>query len=176
MKVLQLFPIGLAALYTIVAAAKTEVRDNGLQIEKLKAGICKRKSSSGDFLKVHYKGTLADTGAVFDQSHARGPFEFQLDAGRVIQGWDQGFQGMCIGEIWKLTIPPDLAYGEAGAGGVIPPSATLIFEVELLGIRGVEPEPFQPLEEEEEAAVTEKSTSSEAPANTDTEGEKRDEL
>jgi peptidylprolyl isomerase len=84
---------------------------------------------------VNYRGTLAN-GTEFDSSYGRGPFSFPLGGGRVIQGWDEGVAGMKVGGKRKLVIPPDLAYGERGAGGVIPPNATLTFEVELLRIGG----------------------------------------
>ncbi len=82
---------------------------------------------------VHYTGWLVD-GTQFDSSHGRGPFTFHLGAREVIPGWDEGVAGMKVGGKRKLTIPPELGYGARGAGGVIPPNATLTFEVELLGV------------------------------------------
>lgn len=88
----------------------------------------------GKKITVNYLGMLVD-GTKFDSSYDRGtPFSFNLGAGEVIKGWDEGFAGMKIGGKRKLTIPPEIGYGAAGAGGVIPPNATLIFEVELLGV------------------------------------------
>jgi FKBP-type peptidyl-prolyl cis-trans isomerase len=90
---------------------------------------------AGKTVSVHYTGWL-ENGKKFDSSVDRGqPFSFPLGAGRVIKGWDEGVQGMKIGGKRKLTIPSDLGYGSRGAGGVIPPNATLIFDVELLGVR-----------------------------------------
>ena len=96
---------------------------------------CDRKSKHGDTLRMHYTGSLLD-GTVFDSSLTRGePFQFRLGMGQVIQGWDQGLSNMCVGEKRRLKIPPHLGYGDRGAGGSIPPGATLIFEVELMGIQ-----------------------------------------
>lgn len=88
----------------------------------------------GQTVEVHYTGWLTD-GTKFDSSHDREQtFSFKLGGGQVIAGWDQGVAGMKIGGMRKLTIPADLGYGERGAGGVIPPNATLVFKVELIGL------------------------------------------
>jgi len=89
---------------------------------------------AGKRVTVHYRGTLTN-GTKFDASYDRNkPFEFNLGAGEVIKGWDQGVAGMKVGGKRKLTVPPELGYGARGAGSAIPPNATLVFEVELLGV------------------------------------------
>ena len=89
----------------------------------------------GRHVRVHYTGWLVN-GSKFDSSKERNdPFDFRLGAGQVILGWDQGVAGMKVGGRRKLTIPPEMGYGSRGAGGVIPPNATLVFEVELLAVR-----------------------------------------
>ncbi|MBC9073606.1 FKBP-type peptidyl-prolyl cis-trans isomerase [Thauera sp. CAU 1555] len=107
---------------------------SGLVIEELEVGSGEA-AAKGHTVTVHYTGWLTD-GKKFDSSKDRNdPFEFPLGAGYVIRGWDEGVQGMLVGGKRKLTIPPELGYGARGAGGVIPPNATLVFEVELLGVR-----------------------------------------
>jgi FKBP-type peptidyl-prolyl cis-trans isomerase FkpA len=110
---------------------------SGLVIEELTVGDG-AEAAAGRSVSVHYTGWLqygGGKGRKFDSSRGRNEaFEFQLGAGRVIKGWDEGVQGMRIGGSRRLTIPPELGYGSRGAGGVIPPNATLIFEVELIAV------------------------------------------
>ena len=124
-----------SALGGAMSAEKPEITASGLRITNLVVGTG-AEATSGQTVVVHYRGTLED-GSQFDASYDRGtPFSFPLGAGRVIKGWDEGVQGMKVGGKRKLVIPPDLGYGTRGAGGVIPPNATLIFEVELLEVKG----------------------------------------
>ena len=113
---------------------------SGLQFEDTTLGSG-ATAKAGDKVSVHYTGWLYDPtkdkgrGGKFDSSKDRDdPFDFPLGGGRVIRGWDEGVQGMQVGGTRVLTIPPELGYGARGAGGVIPPNATLVFEVELLGV------------------------------------------
>ena len=111
----------------------TTTTDSGLMIEEVVLGGGD-EAKSGQYVSVHYTGWLMN-GTKFDSSKDRNePFEFGLGQRQVIAGWDEGVQGIKIGGTRKLTIPPALAYGPRGAGGVIPPNATLLFEVELLSI------------------------------------------
>ncbi|RUS70857.1 hypothetical protein EGW08_021385 [Elysia chlorotica] len=97
---------------------------------------CERKSKRNDMLFVHYVGTLTESGRKFDSSLDRGdPFEFQLGAGQVIKGWEEGLTDMCVGEKRKLIIPASKGYGSKGAGESIPPNAGLTYEVELIDIK-----------------------------------------
>ena len=115
-------------------APDTQITASGLKITELQVGEG-AEAASGQTVSVHYRGTL-ENGKQFDASYDRGtPFTFPLGAGRVIKGWDEGVVGMKVGGKRKLVIPSDLAYGSRGAGGVIPPNATLVFEVELLDVK-----------------------------------------
>ena len=105
-----------------------------LKTEDVKVGTG-TEATAGKTVTVHYVGTLT-SGSKFDSSRDRGEgFTFRLGAGQVIEGWDKGVAGMKVGGVRKLTIPPELAYGKSGHPPVIPPSATLVFEVELLEVR-----------------------------------------
>ena len=132
--VIILFLLGNASKQTPTPSATiTESNMDELKIEDIVVGAGD-EAISGKKVTVNYLGTLLD-GTKFDSSYDRGvPFSFNLGAGEVIKGWDQGVLGMKVGGKRKLTIPSSLGYGEAGAGSVIPPNATLIFEVELLKV------------------------------------------
>lgn len=114
--------------------ANEEIRPSGLKIEHVsRPDACEKTAESGNQLSMHYTGTLLSDGTKFDSSVDRNEaFKFQLGVGQVIKGWDEGIVGMCVGEKRKLTVPPELAYGDQGAGDVIPGGATLVFDIELL--------------------------------------------
>ncbi|MGQ0810313.1 MAG: FKBP-type peptidyl-prolyl cis-trans isomerase [Nitrospiraceae bacterium] len=136
---LLLFPTGaLAAAETkpgdVPADGKEISTESGLKYVDLVVGTG-RQSAVGDTATVHYTGWLTN-GTKFDSSHDRKePFSFRVGAGQVIKGWDEGVGTMKVGGKRKLIIPPQLGYGARGAGNVIPPNSTLVFEVELLGLR-----------------------------------------
>jgi FKBP-type peptidyl-prolyl cis-trans isomerase FkpA len=129
------FALHAMAPGTSDAATSQEVTTpSGLKYQDVKEGAGD-VATAGKNVSVHYTGWLIN-GTKFDSSKDRGqPFEFPLGGGRVIRGWDEGVQGMKVGGVRKLTIPPELGYGARGAGGVIPPNATLVYEVELLNVK-----------------------------------------
>lgn len=118
----------------VVISPTPGINMENLKIEDIVVGKG-NEVKEGDTVSVNYKGTLTD-GKEFDNSYSRGePFEFTVGAGEVIKGWDLGLVGMKLGGKRKLTIPSELGYGERGAGTDIPPNSTLVFEIELLGIK-----------------------------------------
>ncbi|XP_063623726.1 peptidyl-prolyl cis-trans isomerase FKBP2 [Cydia splendana] len=129
----MLFVLVLMSIISHVVIASTAPKKLQIGVKK-RPSECPIKSRKGDLLHMHYTGTL-DDGTEFDSSIPRGnPLTFTLGSGQVIKGWDQGLMGMCEGEQRKLVIPPELAYGEAGAPPKIPKSATLTFHVDLVKI------------------------------------------
>ena len=123
-----------ASLGGEITAPKERVTASGLRITDLEEGTG-AEAVAGQTVSVNYRGSLTN-GKEFDSSYGRGPFSFRLGGGQVIQGWDEGVAGMKVGGKRRLVIPPELGYGARGAGGVIPPDATLLFDVELLKVGG----------------------------------------
>jgi peptidylprolyl isomerase len=126
--------ITIVSLLLLGCERKNFVTKSGIKVEVLQEGTG-NVPKQGQSVTVHYTGWLTDS-TKFDSSRDRGqPFTYKFGVGQVIQGWDDGVATMKVGGKSRLTIPPELGYGSQGAGGVIPPNATLIFEVELLGIK-----------------------------------------
>merc|ERR1712142_1244358 len=129
-------------IYAVLALKYCEA--NGVQIEvRSKPPGCPQVAKAGDFISMHYRGNIYDPatgqlGQEFDSSYSRGKtFDFRLGQGQAIKGWDEGIPGMCVGERRKLTVPPELAYGDRGyrdQKSYIAPGATLVFEIELMKI------------------------------------------
>ncbi|KAF9125347.1 FK506-binding protein 2A [Mortierella sp. 14UC] len=119
-----------------ISAARTEPKTLQIGVKARNPDPNCVKTKDGDSLSMDYTGTLWTTGAQFDSSVGRAPFDFTLGAGQVIKGWDLGLRGMCVGEKRKLAIPPHLAYGDRSMGSSIPANSALVFEVELLKING----------------------------------------
>ena len=123
--------LAISSIFLLLTSCS--MKKESLKIEDIKVGGG-AEATVGDTVEMHYVGTLED-GTKFDSSRDRGQtFSFTIGEGEVIEGWEKGIPGMQVGGLRKLTIPPDMGYGRSGAGGVIPPNATLIFEVELISI------------------------------------------
>jgi FKBP-type peptidyl-prolyl cis-trans isomerase FkpA len=132
---LAVFVLAIVVVFAVQRFTQPEqvTTDSGLVVEELVVGTG-AEAKAGDTVSVHYTGTLV-SGEKFDSSLDRGtPFTFTVGQGDVIRGWDEGVAGMKVGGKRKLIIPPELGYGAQGAGNVIPPNATLVFEIELLEI------------------------------------------
>ena len=127
-------PAGLPSSGERTAPAPSQASEGGLKIEYLQSGKGATVKNGGT-VTVHYVGTLLN-GAKFDSSRDRNePFSFVVGAGQVIEGWDQALLGKRVGDTLRVTIPPELGYGARGAGSAIPPNATLVFEIEVLGVK-----------------------------------------
>ncbi|TFL02532.1 hypothetical protein BDV98DRAFT_565975 [Pterulicium gracile] len=132
--VLAVFAVALGA-YAQEAETKEVPKTLGIETTFMPAD-CPNKAKTGDAIQVHYTGTLHANGNKFDSSHDRGdPLPLTLGIGQVIPGWDEGLQGMCLGEKRILTIPSKKAYGSRGFGSIIPPHSALVFDVELVGLQ-----------------------------------------
>ncbi|KAE9392257.1 hypothetical protein BT96DRAFT_959372 [Gymnopus androsaceus JB14] len=124
----------------ILAAAYEAPTELGIETTYMPQ-VCTSKAGTGDAIKVHYTGKLHTTGAKFDSSLDRGqPLPLKLGTGQVIKGWDEGLQGMCVGEKRVLTIPSHKAYGSRGFGNLIPANSALVFETELIELNNVRDE------------------------------------
>ncbi|MBI2428854.1 MAG: FKBP-type peptidyl-prolyl cis-trans isomerase [Ignavibacteriales bacterium] len=131
---MKIFSILAAALCLFGCERNNFVTKSGVKVEVIQEGNG-ATPNQGQIVTVHYTGWLTDS-TKFDSSVDRGqPFTYQFGVGQVIQGWDDGVATLKVGGKSRFTIPPELGYGRQGAGGIIPPNATLIFEVELLGIQ-----------------------------------------
>ncbi|EJT97479.1 hypothetical protein DACRYDRAFT_25191 [Dacryopinax primogenitus] len=143
---MQFSLLPLLSLLVLFSSVLAQPGEPG-QVDELKIDVifkpeeCPIQSRNGDAMSMHYTGTLASNGNKFDSSRDRNsPFQFTLGQGRVIKGWEEGLKDMCITERRRLTIPANMAYGSRGAGAKIPGGATLVFDVELLGIKNRAPE------------------------------------
>jgi FK506-binding protein 14 len=127
------FTVYVLSLLAVLAIAEPEEKPSGLKVEYVSVPeSCDKKAGNGNTLTMHYTGTLED-GTKFDSSYDRSePFKFQIGVGQVIKGWEEGVLGMCVGEKRRLIVPPELGYGDQGAGEIIPGGATLFFDVELI--------------------------------------------
>ncbi|KAJ1896182.1 hypothetical protein LPJ66_004145 [Kickxella alabastrina] len=145
MKFLSLTLIALSSAFLLVAGDSAPAALKQLQIGvKFRPASCPQRTSLGDKISVHYTGKLLSTSEVFDSSLDRKePIEFTVGHGHVIKGWDQGLLNMCIGEKRRLKIPAELGYGKRGSPPVIPASADLVFDTELVAINGKTADMFE---------------------------------